>query len=362
MAEISLKEKMSPAKYPVLNRLLGSGWLSYMVECETLHRPSDNKKISYIGNLAELEKALGTVEKRLQTDPKFPILIDHLKAGRDDEGWEKFEHAFAIAKELEKVIRKHPREPLELFPTTGSNELDFRLKIEGQWIYFELKASPMFSFEGEFLHADIEERISQKIQHELNSDFFYIICFTDLKPRVDADAFFEYLKTATETIHKRKNQNFPVLLKFPDSQPRIEVLVVNRQKPLKKPPWVNDENWMLIKSTVKYSIEVARGKNHCFNHFAPIGYNLKKRLKNLLGHAANQMHEKVPNVLILYTREVVLGGLNEVYTNCESLFTEEGYTIIDALAINVEYQTCNLTRRLFERQGSKLPIRIGSLV
>ncbi len=80
---------MSIAKYPVLNRLLGSGWLSYMVKCETFHRPPYNKKISYIGTLAELEKDLGIVEKKLQTDPKFLILLDHLKAGRNDKAREK---------------------------------------------------------------------------------------------------------------------------------------------------------------------------------------------------------------------------------------------------------------------------------
>ena len=86
------------------------------------------------------------------------------------------------------------------------------------------------------------------------------------------------------------------------------------------------------------------------------------RLENLLGHAAAQMCKNTPNVLILYTREVVLGGLDEVYANCESLFTEKGYFIIDAVAINVEDQTHYLTRRLFERHGSKLPIRTDSLL
>ena len=354
---------MSLVNYPVLNRLLDSDWLSYMVECETLYRPPYHKKISYVGTLAELEKALGFVEKRLQTDPKFCILLDHLKAGKNDEGWEEFEHAFAIVKELQKVIVKHPNEPLELFPPADGSELDFRLEIEGQWIYFEVKASPMFSFEGQFLDTELEKRISQKIQQELDLNLFYIICFTDFKPsRVNADAFFEYLKTATEKIHRRKNQAFPVLLKFPDDHPAIEVLIVDRSKPLKKPPWANSRNWELTLLMIKLSIEGARGKNHYFNHFAPPGYDLKKRLENLLGHAADQMYKNVPNVLIIYTREVVLGNLGEVYTNCKSLFTEKGYTIIDAVAINLEDQTHNLVGCLFERQRSKLPIQIGSLL
>lgn len=356
---------MSIQNYPVLNRLLGSDWVRYMIECETLHRPPDHKKVSYVGTLAELEKAVDLVKRRLQTDPKFPILLGHLKAGEQDEGWEEFEHAFAVVKELEQVISKHPNERLELFPPTEDSELDFRLEPERQWIYFEVKASSMFSFEGEFLNTELEKRISKKIQQELNADLFYIICFTDLKQgRRDADAFFEYLKNASEEIHKRKNQTFPVLVKFPESQPagKIDVLIVHRKKPLKKPPWASNENWAITLLTIKLSMENARGKNHCFNHFAPPGYDLRKRLENLLGHAADQMYKNAPNVLILYTRKVVLGNLDEVYGNCASLFGERGYFIIDAIAMNVENPTHELERRLFERHGSKLPVRICSLL
>jgi len=354
---------MSHENYPVLNRLLGADWLRYMVECETVHRPQSYKKISYVGTLVELENALDVVEKRLKTDSKFSILLDHLKAGTSDEGWEVFEHAFAIVKELKRVINKHLNEPLELFPPTEESELDFRLEVEGQWIYFEVKASSMLSFQEEFLHSELEKRISQKIQQELDFNLFYIIYFADLKPgKVNVDAFFEFLKTVTEEIYKRENQAFPIVIKFPEDEPAVEVLIVHRKKPLEKPPWANDRNWALTLLTIKLSEEGARGKNHFFNHFAPLEYDLKKRLENLLGHAADQMYKDVPNVLILYTREVALGDLNELYMNCESLFTERGYTIIDGVVINVEDQTRNLTRRLFERHGSKLPVHIDSLL
>ena len=66
-----------------------------------------------------------------------------------------------------------------------------------------------------------------------------------------------------------------------------------------------------------------------------------------------------PNVLILYTREVVLGKADEVYRNCKQIFTEHNYTIIDAVVINVEEEDLRMQRLLFERHNSKLPIPVN---
>ena len=355
---------MAHRNYPTLRRLLGLSWLEYMIECESLRQPP--KRIStYIGALAELERALKTTKEKLRDDPKFQILLDFLRSGIIDEKWGYFEHAFAMVKEIERIANRFRDNPLELFPPIENDdtEIDFRLQIQDQWIYFEVKASPMFSFEGEFLNTKLEKEISRKIS-KLNSKLFFVICFTDLKPdQMDANAFYEFLKSATKKIKDSKTQMFPVLLNYPsDYQPVVQVLIVDERKPLTKPSGASAESWQRTVEVITVSIEGSRGENHTFVHFAPPGYDLKKRLENLMRHAADQMDRNNPNVLIIYTREVVLGSIDEVYGNCADLFREHNYTIIDAVVMNVPDPAQNIRRRLFERRNSKLPVPINSLL
>jgi len=148
-------------EFPTLRRLLGSKWLNYMMACES-SRPFYPKKLSYVGNLSELERSLSYLEAKLCQDPNFSILLDFLKAGMKVEKWEIFEHSFAMLKEIEFFTKKHPNSCLELFPLIKEKEMDFRSQIDNKWVYFEVKASPMFSYEGEFIDSKIEKRISKK--------------------------------------------------------------------------------------------------------------------------------------------------------------------------------------------------------
>lgn len=347
---------MSDENYPTLNRLLGSKWLEYMIECER-YRPSPKRISPYVGTLVDLETGLRVTEKKLKSDSKFQNLLNDLKSGMVDEKWESFEHAFAIVKEIEIIIEKFSKYRLGLFPPIGNanKEMDFRLQIRSQWIYFEVKASPMLSFEQEFLNTNLEEEISQKISG-LNSNMFFVICFNDLKPnQIDANNFYNFLKSATNQIKDSKNQAFPVLLNYPsDDEQMVQVLIVDRMMPL----FCNEFTSELVKESITYS----HSKNHFFCHFAPQRYDLKKRLKNLMEHATNQMDRNNPNVLIIYTREVVLGSIDELYNNCVDLFRDHNYTIIDAVVMNVQDLDQNIRRRLFERQNSKLPFPINALL
>jgi len=101
----------------------------------------------------------------------------------------------AMVKEIERIANRFPYNPLELSPPKENDdtEMDFRLQIQDQWIYFEVKASPMFSFEGEFLNTKLEKEISRKISR-LDNNLFFVVCFTDLRPdQRDANAFYEFL-------------------------------------------------------------------------------------------------------------------------------------------------------------------------
>lgn len=353
--------KMVNEKFPTLKRLLGSDWLDYMIACES-SRPIIPKKVSYVGTLVELEKVLEHAGTKFSEDPRFSILLDFLKDGMEDKKWENFEHAFAMLKEIELITKKYPNSRLELFPSVGETEMDFRLVIRNNWIYFEVKASPMFSFEGEFLNAEIEKRLSLKIE-QLDNNLFYIIYFKDLRPgQIDENAFVEFLGLATEKIKREGIYIFPILLRYPVDDPLIEVLIVDTQKPILKLPDASNENWYLTLGVIRRSIQGSHGRNHFFNHVAPSRYDLKKRLENLMRHAADKMDKTTPNVLIIHTREVVLGNVNEVYENCKDLFKEHTYTIIDAVVMNVENEDQTMHRRLFERCGSKLPIGIDSIL
>jgi len=156
--------------------------------------------------------------------------------------------------------------------------MDFRLQIQDQWIYFEVKASPMFSFEGEFLNTKLEKEISRKISR-LDNNLFFVVCFTDLRPdQTDANAFYEFLKSAAKKIKDAgKSQMFPMLRNYPSAcQSVVQVLIVDKERPLTKPSGASAKSWQLTKEVIRVSIEGSRCQNHTFNHFAPPGYDLKK--------------------------------------------------------------------------------------
>jgi len=197
----------------------------------------------------------------------------------------------------------------------------------------------------------------------LNNNLFYIICFQDLRPnQINENDFIKFLKTNTEKIKQERVSNFPILLKYPENEPLIKVLIVNPKKPVVKPPDASDKNWYYTLEVIRKSIQYCGGRNHFFIHTAPLDYDLKKRLENLMERAAEQMDRNNPNILIIYTREAVLGDINEVYKNCKDLFREHNYTIIDAVVINVEDTNHTMHRSVFERPHTKLPIRATSIL
>lgn len=357
--------------------------------------------MTYIGNIQEL----ANIVDNLRHYPGFERLEAEIKS--DD--WEQFESAFAVAKESHHFHVKGITlefEPEVMI--NGKRKLpDFKARIVDRWVYFEVKASSMFPFEKELLK--IEDKIHKGLK-SIASDLKFVVKihqerFSEKAIVTLANSIEKNALNLWET-----GADFPRKYFYPDKYSpiaeyiflgNINSVVCTDDAQLDSPFTLGEEfvwiqaaiakeggkgNFALLKAlngkklmfiggeefdVWKYiqklvaqlwssQVDINEPKFGLFllnllnmlstKNYLLIGvsppYKPENRVKKIMDKASQQLHPSNPNVVIIYSREVIL-QMNEVEKSLRNIFTSDKYNKISGVIADIQLATDKKKRKLF---------------
>lgn len=355
----------------------------------------------YIGDINELDNILNN----LRHYPSFNRLETEIKSN----DWEQFESAFAVAREAHHFYTKRVSlefEPKVMFD--GKSKFpDFRAQLINRWVYFEVKASSMFPFEKELLK--IEDKIHKGLNSISSSIKFIVKIHNEKFSEKDIASLTNSIEKNALCLCKT-GANFPRKYLYPDRfNPIAEyiflgnitsVIYADDERPdshftpgeefiwiqsaiLKKGgkgsfallKTLNDKKLMFMgggKFDVwKYLQELAEqlwgtqvNSNEPFfrlfllnllntlstEDYLMIGvsppYKPENRVKKIINNALQQLSPNNPNIVIIYSREVIL-QMNEVEKSLKDIFASENTNRVSGVIADIQIATGIKKRKLF---------------
>ncbi len=353
------------------------------------HRVSESyleKPMSYVGDIGEI----GDLLIRLRGCPGY----EHLRREIRSSDWEQLESAFAVAKEADRLLRQ--RCEIEFDPTiiVGNREKtpDFRSKLLDRWVYFELKTSSMFHGEREFLEmqSDIHEACNSvagdfKCIVQIHTDKFQQNHISRLKTwltkRLDrAQNVLNLVYPLTKPLDidgttiaqvtvlgwlNRVIQAGPQEERMVPSSSEMTVLICRGPAEGGKAPFAllqlpsgealllmgrEPEEYLadLTKQVFETDFETTPEAGYCLlNYLDTIAvsgnlvmgrhqsYDPHKRIKNKVDEAWEQLPEGEPNVVVFYSRQVIIEP-EHIVAAASDLFNRDAYSKVSGLLYDVE--------------------------
>lgn len=346
---------------------------------------------SYVGDLSKIQQ--------IHEDLKGIKGSDDLEAELRSRNWEEFEHAFALGKEAACLKRRGFE--VELSPIVGQRKADFRVKFDQRWVHFEVKTRALFPAEGVYL--DRQDEITKTLGAVLPAELRYLVHVRapDLKPE-QIDLLLSQAPDQIERAIKSSDVIFPVRISFStNAEPFADLILLGTIRHV----WADGSTEPfncgdLITHVV--AIPEMEGKEgafvlgqigpgHCllfmgesdddFNSYVRrlvellfeehstemepfVVYALQwlaegkhlvswppyepaRKIRSVVRDASKQLRSNSPNVLILYTREVIL-NLQEIENTLQSLLGRGLYKKLSAVLVNIEKAAGGIVRRLFE--------------
>ena len=93
-------------------------------------------------------------------------------------------------------------------------------------------------------------------------------------------------------------------------------------------------------------------------------YKPKERVKKIVENALRQLPQDSANILVIYTREVIL-RMNEIEKALQNLFTSNKYNKISCVIADIQLATGEKRRKLFINPNGLIPLtkeEIGKII
>ena len=346
---------------------------------------------SYVGDLSKIQQ----IRKEL----KGLRGSDNLETELRSSNWETFEHAFALGQEAACLKRRGFE--VELSPLVGKRRADFRAKFDQRWVHFEVKTRALFPAERVYL--DRQDEITKTLTTVLPAELRYLVRVRtpDLKPE-QIDLLLSQAPYKIEQATKSPDLIFPMRIFFSsNADPFADLILLGTIRQV----WAGESaepfncgdlvtqvvaiaeregkegsgmlgqigtgHYLLFLGQLdddfdsyicrltkllfeEYDVEMepfviyalqwlAEGKHLVC--WPP--YESAKKIRSIVRDASRQLPSNSPNVLILYTREVIL-NLEEIESAVQSLFGRGLYRKLSAMLVNIEKATGEIVRTLFE--------------
>ncbi|MBM4429343.1 MAG: hypothetical protein FJ026_03220 [Chloroflexi bacterium] len=346
---------------------------------------------SYVGDLSKIQQ----IRKELQGLRGS----DNLEAELRSSNWETFEHAFALGQEA--ACLKCRGFEVELSPSVGKRRADFRVKFDQRWVHFEVKTRALFPAEGVYL--DRQDEITKTLTTVLPAELRYLVHVRapDLKPE-QIDLLLSQAPDQIKRATKSPDLMFPVRISFSsDAEPFADLILLGTIRQA----WASESTGPFNRGdliTHVVAIPEVEGRKGSFtlgqiehghyllfmgepdddfsSYIRKLGellfgehnpemepfviyalqwlaegkhlvqwppYKPANKIRSLVSDASRQLPSNSPNVLILYTREVIL-DLHEIENTLQSLLGRDFYRKLSAILVNVEKATGEIVRKLFE--------------
>ena len=366
--------------------------------------------MTYIGDIDELDGILNDLSRY----PGFEQLEAEIKS----KDWEEFESAFAVAIETHHLhIKKIPPEFEPEVMVNGKKKYpDFKAQLINRWIYFEVKASSMFPSEKELLK--IEDKIHKGLK-SITSNLKFVIKIHQTKfSETDIDHLAISIEKNALSLWKT-GANFPKKYLYPDkSDPIAEYIflgnvnsVVYADDAQLDSPFTHGEEFICIQATIPkeggkgnvallkalngrklmfvggerfdvrnylqelaeqlwetqvnlneqyiglflhYLINVLSMKNYLMIGVSP-PYKPEKRVENIVEKASRQLPQDSANIIVLYTRSVIL-RMNEIEKALQIIFTSNEYNKISCVMVDNQFATGEKRRKLFINPNGLIPL------
>ena len=333
------------------------------------------ERVSCIGEAREIISWL----QDLKDVPGFEALHNSLGSlisrSSPEEVWEQIEHDFAVAKEASYYKKKGYK--VELEETLGSKDQskpDFRVFIDDQWTYFEIKVSSMFPGEKYFL-----DKVLKPLKQELSSICFpwkycVVLKYREGISRAQLQSFIEgirHLRQQISSIPRDEvgdiyaHPTLPVGLIFLKSH-SVEVFGSLLEKCMDAVDFINIP--MVVNQTVRNGyyiialderISKYRGDIFCptETHGMLIGRLSEKfektRSEMKLREALGKAPQNEPYVVVFFSRGVILGKLAQA--TVYDVFRNPDFSEISELILDVATETGPERKQVHQRQTFKNP-------
>lgn len=358
--------------------------------------------MTYIGDIKELNGILN--------DLSHFSGFKRLKAEIKSSDWEQFESAFAVAIEAHHFhIKKIPLEfEPEVTLNDKRKVPDFKAQLINRWVYFEVKTSSMFPFEKELLK--IEDKIHKGLKSVPSDFKFVIKIHQEKFSEKHIIPLVNFIKRKTSNLWKTTDVNFPQKYFYPDKSNFIAECIFLGSINLVKyaediqldSPFIPGEEFIWVQAAIpkegsrgncallkaingkklmfmggerfdvhKYLQELAEQlwetrvnlneqyfglfifnlidvlsiKNYLMIGVSP-SYKPEYRVKGIINNALQQLPPDNPNVVIIYSREVIL-RMNEVEKFLKKIFTSDKYNRISSAIADIQLATGKKKRKLF---------------
>jgi hypothetical protein len=366
--------------------------------------------MTYIGDINEL----ANIMDNLRHYPRF----ERLEAGIRSKDWEQFESTFAVAREAHHfhIKRRSLEFEPEVIVNGKSKFPDFRARLINRWAYFEVKASSMFPFEKELLK--IEDKVHEGLS-SISSKFKFVVKIHQEKfSEKDITPLANSIQRIALNLQE-SGANFPHKCFYPNrSSPIAEYIFlgsinsvvyvgdVQLDSPFtpeeefiwiraaipkeggkgnfallkalnsKKLMFMGSEEfdvWKYLKELVKQLwgtqvsldepcvglfllnlINILSMKNYLMIGVSP-PYKPENRVKKIINDALQQLPPNNPNVVVIYSREVIL-QMNEIEKSLENIFTSDKYNRISGVIADIQLATDEKKRRLFTNPNATISL------
>jgi len=358
--------------------------------------------LSYIGDVNKLTDIMDN----LRHCPGFKRLEAEIKSN----DWEQFESAFAVAMEGYRLHLK--KIPLKFNPEVTINGRrkvpDFKARLVNRWIYFEVKTSSMFPYEKELLK--IEDKLHEKLK-VITSDFnlkFIIKIYQEKFSEEHIIPLASFIKRKALDLEKTAGTAFPQKYLYPndsdfiaesiflgniESSPAfggkfiwVQTTIPKGRKGNsallralngKKLLFIGDEEFDVWKYFQRLTEQLWGAQINpndqyiglfllkIFNilsvdDYLIIGvsppYKPENRVKRIIKDALQQLHPDNPNVVVIYSREVILQTEEIEKALRDIVFISDKYNRISCVIADVQHVTGEKERKLFMNPNAAMPL------
>jgi hypothetical protein len=370
--------------------------------------------MTYIGNIQKLKAILA----ELSSCPGYERLLTEIRSA----DWEQFESAFAVAIEGHRLHSKGigvEFAPQMIIESKGRAP-DFRAALDRRHTYFEVKASSMFPDEKPFLK--IVDKIRDQLDGLSIELKVLVNIHTTEFSESQIGPLTKHIQTVASKLETVPGTVFPQRYCYPNStSPSAEFIFPGYIHPTlyasqveTQSPFTKNEEFIMIRGTIPQSggkgqftiletltgIRIMYMGSSSFDRFLDrlssqlfgiskkqlpaqadlfivnmlmqlsvdkyqlMGMNKpywpERRVKKIVDDAWTQLPPKNPNVVIIYTREVIL-RIDEISETLNDLFISKNYAKISAVIADVELASQSKERYLFSNPNASHPLTKNEL-
>ena len=326
-------------------------------------------KVSFVGETPELVNAFKIVKGARGYNTLENLLNKLMKGEEDGTVWEEIEHAFAVAKEASYFKRQGFQ--IEFEETLGEKDQkkpDFRVRINGKWVYIEIKVSSMFPGERIFLDKVLTVFETEIDRLQLPYRFLLLLKYKEEEITKKMPVLIAELRELSDNLltTRRKdirsaypllnNEAVLLLVRHP-SRRNIEDLLERYMDLL---DYINSEfmsrklkrnrHYMLV-----IDADIPRKSGDIFatmeNEAIFIGRlsieKEKERIGRMLRDALQKNPPGSPYIVTIYSREVILKDIT--FDIIQDLFSQDRFREISGLILDVERAESTRKRSLHKR-------------